>query len=199
MRYFERHAPPDFLVENAKKWNNQWVLAKNKNAGAAFNWYKFQKTPINQLIYPLLEAQNEGHCAYCDAFPPKISDKTIDHFKPKSNPDFYQFAYDWTNLYHACNDCQRAKMEQFSENLLQPDDENFRFERFFIYNFTNHQIEVNPIAADHDQIKANKTLEILQFNENGQVVSRRHAWERWQGLSENNRFLIDFPFRFIFF
>jgi uncharacterized protein (TIGR02646 family) len=197
MQRFERRPEPEFLAQNAARWNNQWANLKTRNPGALFQWYKHNGQPVNQLLLPDLSAQTQQHCSYCDAFPPRLNDETIDHFQPKSDPFFYNNAYSWINLYLSCGHCQNAKMEQYSADLLRPDVEGFSFERYFFYNFTSHEIEANLDASAEEQRRAIVTRDTFQFNHPGQTTSRRHAWERWVNLSEHERFLEDFPFRFM--
>ncbi len=106
-------------------------------------------------------------------------------------------AYSWRNLYCACNHCQTAKMEIFSEELLRPDDPDYSFDRYFIYNFATHEIEVNPGASPSDQSSAHTTIKIFQFNYLEKTTLRRHAWERWMRSAVQEQVLEDFPFRFI--
>jgi uncharacterized protein (TIGR02646 family) len=197
MKSFVRHSEPDFLKQHAARWNRQWTALKTRNPGAQFNWYTYQGQPVNQLLAPTLESQTQQHCSYCDAFPLRKGDNTIDHFRPKGTPRFYKQAYTWKNLYTACGHCQNVKMEKFSEDLLSPDAADYSFERYFVYNYTSHEIEINTTASPDDQRKATVTLRIFQFNHPAQVISRRHSWERWVLKPKNERYLDDFAFRFL--
>jgi uncharacterized protein (TIGR02646 family) len=197
MRHFKRLPTPIVLVQNAEKWNRQWKSLKQQNPGAAFNWYSHGGTRVNLIICNELKKQTQDHCSYCDAFPLGQADETIDHFKPKGNPQFLDLAYSWENLYWACADCQKAKGEKYSDSLLRPDDQNFQFSRFFLYNYLNHTIETNPLANDEEQEHANETLKLLDLNHKSRITARRHAWERWCSTA-NKHELDDFNYRFIF-
>ena len=197
MRHFTRPAAPDFLLKNAARWNQQWTKLRARNAGASFQWYKFEGQPVNQKIAPRLAALVQEHCAYCDAFPNKSDDDTIDHFKPKSDARFLLLAYEWTNLYSACGHCQKEKWEQFSELLLRPDADDYTFGRYFVYNYSNHEIDINPNTTSDEQERARMTICIFNFNHPGQVTARRQSWERWWS-PKTSQVLEDFAFRFIF-
>jgi uncharacterized protein (TIGR02646 family) len=162
-----------------------------------FQWYRHDNHPVNQLLAPVLSQQTQDHCSYCDAFPLGLADNTIDHFKPKGTEEFLLEAYSWKNLYWACADCQKAKLEKFDQLLLAPDGDNYSFGRYFIYNFHTHEISPNPGAANLDQQKALTTIKIFQFNHPGQIAKRRQSWERKSSplASPNSD---DFSFRFIF-
>ncbi len=198
MRRFVRCAAPDFFLQNAQRWNDQWKKLKLKSPGAAFQWYRYNGHPVNKAIAPVLASQTQGHCSYCDAFPMGLADNTIDHFRPKGSPEFYQLAYSWENLFIACADCQTSKAEKFTHLLLKPDSNDYYFARYFIYNFNTHQIEVHPGAEENDQIRAHHTCnKIFRLNEPNRVDARRMAYERWFSPRTNQE-VDDFPFRFIF-
>ena len=197
MKGFNRTDEPTFLRKNAALWNDQWYQLKSKNPGAKFQWYKHGVKPVNQLLRPILESQTQDHCSYCDGYPPLPGDDTIDHFRPKSRLDFARLAYAWSNLYIACNACQRTKLEAFSEDLLAPDAYNFSFDRYFIYEFATHKILPNPDAGSDEQLKAETTIRLFGLNDNGHIINRRHTLERWRGKSETDSVLDDFAHRFM--
>lgn len=197
MKYFKRQDEPEFLQQNATRWNQQWATLKSRNPGAQFNWYKHKGQAVNQLLVPLLQAQTDQHCSYCDAYPPQIGDDSIDHFCPKSDSLFYLEAYSWKNLYCACNHCQRAKMESYTVELLRPDETDYSFDRYFIYNYSTHEVEINPAASPEDQKRAAVTQQIFQFNFSEKTMLRRHAWERWIRMPVDQQIFDDFPFRFM--
>lgn len=197
MKHFDRLPAPDFLLQNADQWNHQWAALKANRIGASFQWYKHDRQPVNQKIGPILSLQTQDHCSYCDAFPMGLADNTIDHFRPKGNPSFYHLAYVWENLFWTCADCQKAKGEQFEDSLLRPDSPAYTFQRFFIYNFSTHEIDPNPTSTIEDQLRAEVTINIFKIREPSRIAARRMAWERWHSpLNEGN--VDDFPFRFIF-
>jgi uncharacterized protein (TIGR02646 family) len=194
MRSFERLPPPQYWAENWTIWSNRYALNKDKNKSHTFQWATYEGEKVNQMALPLLIMQTQSHCSYCDAYPMKISDDTIDHFKPKGNPQFYHLAYEWGNLYYCCAACQKAKMEQFDDALLRPDEVGFSFSRYFIFNYTTHKIDPNPAASPEDQNRAVVTINILKLNDNAQCIARRHSIERY----EKGNDLDDFAFRFVF-
>jgi uncharacterized protein (TIGR02646 family) len=204
MREFDRSPPPIILTEiDLKSGKARWeYYGENyqqkrleSNHSFKFSWPNIDKKSLNHHLSPLLKAQTDEHCSYCDKFPLMKGDETIDHFKPKSNPDFYLLVCNWANLYIACKACQDAKMTKFSSHLLAPDAIEYEFLRYFIYNFREHKIEKNPRSTDIDQQKALTTIEIFDLNHPSQITSRRHCLERFQ-TSENPN-LNDFNYRFM--
>ncbi len=198
MRRFDRLPPPQYLTENWEKWGNRYAKNKKKNSSHTFQWATYKKRKVNQLLLPLLTLQTQSHCSYCDYSPPRIGDDTIDHFKAKGNPLFYHLAFHWGNLYFCCNACQRSKMEQFDDLLLRPDDSDYSFGRYFILDTKDFDIKPNQAASTDDQKRAAKTIEIFKFNDDGQTESRRRSWLLFWNLTETERSLEDFAFRFMF-
>ncbi|MCC6726926.1 MAG: TIGR02646 family protein [Saprospiraceae bacterium] len=198
MRQFKRTQAPDFLAENAAAWGQEYAEKRRQNPSYRFNWKSHKGQRVNQLIEPLLKAMTDHHCAYCDHFPSQTSDDTIDHFGPKSDERFYLLAYEWTNLYSGCADCQKVKNEQYDEALLRPDSDDFSFERYFTYDYDHHKIEVRGDASPDDQYCAVTTIRIFGLNRKGLTDARRHAWERYIGKNQADINLLDFPYRFMF-
>ena len=192
MRPFNRLDAPDFLTDNWETWGNEYAARKLANPSYSFNWKQYQNQPVNQRLLPVLREQTQHHCSYCDAYPPKLPDKTIDHFKPKGDARFYHLAYHWENLYFACGHCQKAKMEQFDDALLRPDEIDYYFEQYFIFNFSTGEIEVNPIASDEEKRRAETTIRLFGFNLEGQPFARQREL---QCVFDD---LNDHAFRFLF-
>ena len=194
MRQFTRLSPPQYLAENWEIWGNRYAQNKAENAGHTFQWATHEGQRMNLKLLPFLTSQTQNHCSYCDAYPMKISDETIDHFKPKGDARFYHLAYHWENLYYCCADCQKAKWEQFSDDLVRPDATDFSFNRYFIVNYLTGEIQASPTATVDEKRCAEETIRILGLNHTGQCISRRHSLERYNAESD----IDDFAYRFMF-
>jgi uncharacterized protein (TIGR02646 family) len=184
------------LQENSKKWGENYAKQKSKNTTYTFQWKTFEKKKVNQLILPILKVQTQYHCSYCDFFPPRKSDETIDHFQPKGNTLYQLMVYEWTNLYYSYSHCQDMKLENYDISLLRPDATDYKFEKYFILNFSTFEIKSNPSASFEDQKRADISIRIFGFNELGQRIARRHSFERYNLTSSPD--LEDFAFKFIF-
>ncbi len=184
--------------------NNKWVhytklfLGRRKTGQGTFYWNKYPNssgTPISHFIIKELLDVSNYHCAYCEKFPLWSSDETIDHFKPKSS--YPLGAYQWANLFPACDNCQTCKLNKFSVELLKPDEINFNFNKYFMVDYTTFKILANPRAIKFDRKRANKTIEIFNLNEKAHLISRRHQFQRYHGILEN-REINDFAYRYLF-
>jgi len=173
MRRFNQEDLPQILIDNWKQIGDNYSQRRIVNPGYAFSWPQINNIKINHLILRGLQRQTQEHCSYCDNYPPKIGDETIDHFKPKTVPAFYNLVANWENLYLACKHCQEAKGTQYSEELLRPDAPDYNFSDYFIYDFDEHKLTPNPIAAPENQNRAQMTFNIFQLNHTGLSKTRK--------------------------
>lgn len=198
MRKFIRENSPDFLRSKWKAWGKSYTNNRKKNPGFSFQWPTHEGHKINTLLEPLLAKQTEVHCSFCDNFPIRSKEDSIDHFKPKSKSAYYEIVCQWENLYYCCQNCQQYKRERYNQFLLRPDAENFSFETYFIYSYSSHKIDPNPTLSENEKRKANTTIEIFGLNDYGHIAARRISLERYEGkkiLGENIE-VNDFPYRF---
>jgi uncharacterized protein (TIGR02646 family) len=199
MREFDRSPAPDILQNNWEEWGERYHQKRNENPAFRFAWPVVEGQRLNHLILPHLRAQTQEHCSYCDKFPldeRNNSDNTIDHFKPKSVPEFFREVCKWENLYLACRGCQDAKRSSFDNQLLRPDSEEYSFGKFYVYNYSTHEIEVRDDILPEDQQRAILTRNILQLNDRSMCKARAYAYKRY--LADDNPLVDDYNFRYIF-
>lgn len=188
MRKFQRAEEPDFLAAHWEEWGLGWELRQAE--GKTFHWHRVASEPVNQKLLPILKAQTQDHCSFCDNYPvspPSID--TIEHFRPKSR--YPREAYRWTNLYFCCTYCQQ-KNSAFDESALQPDAEDYHFDRFFRWDYTRGLLEVNDAATPEDQHRARVTIKLYQLNHGHPSLRKRELRRRSQGQNDP---LDDFAYR----
>ncbi|MEI7583816.1 HNH endonuclease [Runella sp.] len=140
MRKLIRTESPEVLTKiDEVKGKTRWqvygeLYAQNraKKPSFEFQWPQIEGKKLNQHLLPKLMAMTDDHCSYCDGFPLKRGDDTIDHFHPKTRSEFYSKVCDWENLYLSCKHCQDSKGSQYEVELLRPDELDFHFNRYFI-------------------------------------------------------------------
>ena len=160
---FLRPPQPTFLRENYKAWGREYKAKRDVNAAAAFQWKTHLGQRVNALILRAFGALS-GHCAFCDGYPlGPFARQTIEHFRPVSR--YPRLAYVWHNLFVCCDRCQGSKRDRFDRKLLQPDADDYTFERYFLVNYRTGEIEINPIASDTDQRWARLTIDLYELNE----------------------------------
>ena len=198
MRKFFRSDSPDFLLNKWKAWGKSYTNNRKKNAGFSFQWPTLEGRKINTLLEPALARQTNDHCSFCDNFPIRSREDSIDHFKPKSRPAYYGLVCQWENLYYCCQNCQQYKSEQYNQFILRPDAENFSFDSYFIYSFNSHEINPNPALTDAEKRKAKTTIDIFGLNDKGHIAARRISLERYERKIDQGENIDknDFPYRF---
>jgi uncharacterized protein (TIGR02646 family) len=176
MRKFTRLPAPEFLLDKWESWGEEWKLRHDANRAARFDWHKVGGERVNHKLLPVLKAQVQDHCSFCDNYPvsPPSRD-TIEHFRPKAL--FEREAYKWENLYYCCDFCQ-GKGKKFDEALLRPDAEDYAFDRFFRWDYTRGTLEVNERALTDDQHRARVTLKHYRLNVRHPLLRREELHRR---------------------
>lgn len=189
MKAQTRPPEPEIFTKNSRKWNKQWVELRSKNPSANFSWYTVKGKTAREWALPALFEMNQGHCCFCDNFPLDDGDKPVEHFRPKSNPAYYNLAFTWSNLYFCCSTCNDNKNDFFSEQLLAPDELGFDEHRFFLFDFTNGGILVNPAATKEDQDRALTTIKTFGLDTPSKRRIRKYEIAKWE--NENDPSMID--------
>lgn len=191
-----RPLEPGFLAENAAGWTQRWVSRREANASAAFAWPQHEGSYVNVLLREHLRDMTAGHCAYCDAFELGAAPReTIDHFRPKSA--YPTLAYTWSNLFPCCDVCQTAKSERFVEALLKPDDADYSFERYFVYDVRTGELTPNPAAPTGDRDRASESIRIFDLNSAPRCSSRKRARNLVARYPSWREDLNALPYRFV--
>ncbi|MDJ0840707.1 MAG: TIGR02646 family protein [Acidobacteriota bacterium] len=213
MMPIQREAEPEISAEMSAVWTRRYLDRLNSYEAKLtswsaekqgkrpkkpkFSWPRHKSKPLNQHLMPVLLFMTRNHCSYCDGFPMGVmTTRTIDHFKPKEA--FPEEAYSWSNLFACCNACQDAKGTQTSPSLLKPDDVDYAFSRYFLFNYRTGEIEINPFATQGEQTRARITLDILDLNNAGVDLpgARQRAYENHD--PDRPRPIEERPYRFMF-
>jgi len=190
MRKFKRLPEPVVLRDNWEEWGLLWEARQLKNPGARFQWRQVDNERINRAILPMLKQQTDDHCSFCDSYPVSPPGKdTVEHFKPKSK--FPREAYHWANLYYCCDFCQQ-KGDDYEEELLRPDADDYEFDRYFRWDYTTGELMANESASPEDESAARETIRLYRLND-GHPTFRKMQRRRWQKC--NDEVLNDFPYR----
>jgi uncharacterized protein (TIGR02646 family) len=186
---------PGFLQNNYKRWGRRYKAKReNPDRSNLFVWATYQGQRVNLRLLPFLRTETNCHCSFCDGFPLDATGETIEHFRPKSI--FPRLSYVWTNLFYCCKYCNESKQENPERNLLKPDNINYSFEKYFLFDYDSGKIEVNPALITPDRIKAENTILIYGLNEYNRPYRRKSFLKLFQNT--NNPDIEDFPYRFIF-
>jgi uncharacterized protein (TIGR02646 family) len=196
MRKFTRAEEPEILRKNWQRYGERYALNRAANPSHLFRWPLVNGERLNQIILHILKLQTQHHCSYCDGFPLGPADETIDHFKPKSDERFYQEVCKWENLYVACADCQKVKANQYSDLLLKPDETDYHFNKYFVYDYQKHEINLRPGIDNISLERAKITLSIFRLNEPAFCKSRQISLERYKANAFRDP--DDYGFRFMF-
>jgi uncharacterized protein (TIGR02646 family) len=192
----QRGPLPAEMSKRMADWSNGWMERVRVTPSAPrFRWPQFAGRALNAHLIELLRPLTERHCAYCDGYPlGTTSQETVDHFEPKSRAP--ERAFDWHNLYLACNVCQACKLERFDSALLRPDEDGFAFERYFVLQFRDGTLAPQPAASPEDQHRARVSIAIFGLNAGGRPAARLRAIRRWRERPIAGRDIRDEAYRF---
>ena len=199
MRKQLRPAPPDEFRQHSDKWNSQWADLRTRNPAASFSWYAVGNRSSREIALPVLREMNQGHCSFCDVFPlDDRSSEPIEHFKPKTRPEFHREAFSWDNLFYCCEFCQKTKRERWDTEFppLRPDDPEYLFHRYFRFVYSTGAIEPNPLlkASSPDEWeRARVTIDFYGLDKPARNRRRLQALRMWSKAS--GRILDDHPYR----
>ncbi len=186
---------PGFLRSNYKKWGKRYKAKReNPNRSNDFIWAIYQGQKVNLLLLPFLRIETNFHCSFCDGFPLETTGETIEHFRPKSS--FPLLSYLWANLLYCCKYCNENKGENLERSLIKPNDINYSFETYFLFDYDSGKIEPNPALISTEKLKAENTIRLYGLNEYNRPLWRKRFLKLY--LKTENPDIEDFPYRFIF-
>lgn len=160
-----RGPAPEVIERDGAKIGREFATRRRDDPGFRFEWPQRNGQSLLHVVRDALAAMTARHCSHCDGHPLGATGlETVDHFRPKSRPEFHELVCTWSNLFLTCTACNHAKREQWDEALLRPDDPDFRFERYFEIRFDSGMLEPAAAASVADQHRALRTIEILDLN-----------------------------------
>jgi len=201
MRFQKRGGAPAILQTHGAKWTALWVKRRQAyqadphKKAPSFAWPTTDGTTVNVRLIPLLKAQTQDHCSFCDSYPVEPPGKdTIEHFKPKTT--FSEDAFAWENLFFCCPCCQDAKKENYDALLLKPDAGGYAFDDWFLADLTNGEMQPHPKLAGEKLERAKKTIKLYGLDSEEQRSARRlwiHHYGPQLNLGDRNSDVV--PYR----
>lgn len=168
-----RGPEPGLLQRHGAQIAQDYAERRHAQPRHQFRWPQRDGQRLDDVVRVALRAMTGERCAYCDGHPiDAVGEDQIDHFQPKSLPEFYALVCTWTNLYLTCSACNKAKRDTWDERLLRPDADDYSFERYFEYRFDTGELHPSGAASAHDQARAARTIEVLQLNRSGACKQR---------------------------
>lgn len=190
MRKWNRPAAPPELTTRKAELTEKFVAECEKigrTADCSWPSVTYPETGEKETLPRMFSRITAAHCSYCDSLMGYSSPDTIDHFLPKSRPEYRQLAYEWSNLYHCCFTCNQAKRARFDEDALRPDEPGYEFSRYFRYHRDGSiSIIANP---GEDRRRAEATLALLNLDKSEELL-RDRAQEFGKRLKQREHLLL---------
>lgn len=170
-----------------------YIAKRAADRSHRFRWPQRDGQSLYGVVQTALSEMTQSHCAYCDGFPlDATGEEQIDHFRPKSRPEFYPLVCQWENLFLICSACNRAKRDQWDEALLRPDEPGLEFSRYFTYRTDTGVLEPNDGASLDDRRRATRTIQVLDLNRAGLCTMRMQVM-KWMLREEFDQL----PYRYL--
>jgi len=120
-------------------------------------------------------------CAYCESSLLN-SDWEVDHFRPKGrvaecpeHPGYYWLAYEWTNLYPACEHCNQHRRERRRWGHSAPACAGGKADQFPLRDETHRALTHEATLEDEESLLLDPCRddpkEHLRFRENGEIFA----------------------------
>jgi len=215
---FERGPAPKCLtfkkiksgLTNSERWGKKWENERNKKgSNAKWQWHEFEERRVNEIIIEQLRVLSNSHCAFCDKYAPENDSDSIEHFHPKILSPLK--AYQWGNLFLCCGGCQKRpkgwkNYEGKRPLILNPCDQDYSFNRYFIFNAKNGEIEINDWNdSENDKERAKITIFYFKLNEFDRSFARLKSFKKhYDSKSLNkikqayNETVDELPYRFFY-
>jgi uncharacterized protein (TIGR02646 family) len=178
MNRMARGEAPALLEQHGAEIGSEYAARRREDASYRFRWPQRDGQRLDHVALAALKAMTDGHCSYCDANETLIGavgEHQIDHFRPKSRLEFYELVCTWTNLFLTCGTCNKAKRDTWDELLLRPDDDDYRFERYFEFRPATGELMPNRAAALADQARTAMTITVFALNSGPRCQIRQRA------------------------
>jgi len=86
------------------RWKGRWQRALGAATTERENARAISKYRHKEIKKTLVEMFH-GKCAYCESKIRHVDYGDIEHFRPKSKPEFRNLVFEWENLFLACSVC----------------------------------------------------------------------------------------------
>jgi hypothetical protein len=91
---------PAILAREGAQIGRDYAARRRAKPGVRFQWPHRDGQSILASVREALTIMTAGHCSYCDGHPIDATGaETVDHFRPKSDPAFYELVCAWTNYF----------------------------------------------------------------------------------------------------
>ena len=181
-----RSDPPLGLLRNQVKWASRFERVRVSGG----DWATKQ---AKEILKSALDRLTHGKCAYCEGPLDAQSHFEIDHHTAKTvRPDL---AFEWMNLFPACNVCNRTKASQdHGGRLLKPDEED---PEEYLWVDATGELSAHPSLSEEGAGRVRDTIRLCGLNR-GRLVSERldfivrvGHWIRMEFDQDEGRRLLD--------
>jgi uncharacterized protein (TIGR02646 family) len=157
----QRGAEPEILRTNKATWTTSLLASttpkKREKASSKYRHHEVKLALVRCF---------HGKCAYCESKILHVDYGHIEHYRPKSSPEYQNLAFDWNNLLLACAVCngplfKGVKFPEASEGgpLVNPCEEDPSDHLSFVFD-----IKAKLATVTYKSTRGRVTVELLGLN-----------------------------------
>jgi uncharacterized protein (TIGR02646 family) len=196
MQACRRGSAPDLLARHGPEIGTTYARQRRENPKHRFQWPRRDGQSLYAVARAALAEMTVHRCSYCDGYPLNATGTDeIDHFCPKSREEFYELVCAWENLFLICSRCNGAKLDRWEPALLRP-DQDYEFERYFLFRFDTGALEPAPGITDENRHRALRTIAIFDLNRTDACTTRLKTVKEIQRRQSDEE-LADMAYRFL--
>lgn len=171
---------------------------KSKEIGQDFSW---RENIYDDLRNALISLTDE-HCSFCDnVWIEQTSKKTIEHYYPKA--EYPLKAYEWSNLFYCCDQCQKSSNRTRTFVLTIKPDEDYSFDKYFYFDADSGKVEVLESLEKQDHKAFNCAKDFLiryDINNKDRTKARQSLYKDIINayILGDSRIRNDYSYRYIY-
>jgi uncharacterized protein (TIGR02646 family) len=218
----KRQNPPPSILQSPQVKKTKQELRRRVSSGEKLKSDNFPAHWSDQNLRSQLWEMQHGKCCYCERSIQIKWESDVEHFRPKTEiaelPNdqlgYWWLAYEWTNLFLSCQNCNRVKKTHFpvinevdrarqeSDDLSKEDSylinpETSEPEDHFLYDWVQKK-KIGIVFLKGKTEKGEQTIKILNLNRNELLHERTEiiqdlqllAWSMIKAKEEGNLELI---------
>lgn len=174
MRTVKRTEKPQSLIDHGEQWTKELLDEIKKKGEYSKVGAEFKDKYRQKDIKEALDKMYSGHCCYCESIIGVSTYGRIEHLKPKSLPQFYQYTFEWSNLHWCCEICNTSYKKtnwNFDYPILDPSSDP-------IDSYLQLNLQTGEYEEIDGDLRARTTIDHTGLNRDPLVSARRKVIQR---------------------
>ena len=115
-----RSEGPTGFAERGRELLEQFREKRGTNPQLTMSAYWKAQRPSLATEAEALRREFRSKCAFCESLMAHVSNPQVEHYRPKSRPEFEELVFEWRNWLLSCGRCNQKKWAHFPMCRAQP-------------------------------------------------------------------------------